>query len=402
MLMGKAKDRERSGEKGGGIMARDPVCRMQVHEDQAKHQLQYRGKTYYFCTERCKASFEQDPEKYLKVMEGDFTAERKVAIVGTGQVGSTFAFALMVSGLATSIVLIDQNTERAKGHVMDLNHGLSFVQPSRIYVGDCSDCKDANIVVVTAGAGQKPDETRLDLVRKNTHIFKDIIPEIVRYNPRMLLIVSNPVDILTYVALKLSEYPMNRVIGSGTSLDTARFRYLLSRHCEVDPRNVHAYIIGEHGDSEVPVWSLANIAGISFRQYCPVCRRKCSENEREEIFNQVKNAAYEIIKRKGATYFAIGLALVRIVGSILRDENSVLTVSTLVDGYYDISDVCLSIPVILNRNGVSKTLKIALDESEIRKLQASATVLKDVIKTLDIKGLLPLPPSSFSRVAIHS
>jgi len=267
---------------------------------------------------------------------------------------------------------------------MDLNHGLSFVQPSRIYVGDYSDCKDANIVVVTAGAGQKPGETRLDLVRKNTDIFKDIIPEIVRYNPRMLLIVSNPVDVLTYVALKISQYPMNRVIGSGTSLDTARFRYLLSRHCEVDPRNVHAYIIGEHGDSEVPVWSLANIAGVSFRQYCPVCRRQCPENEWEDIFTQVKNAAYEIIKRKGATYFAISLALVRIVGSILRDENSVLTVSTLVDGYYDISDVCLSIPVILNRNGISKILKIELDESEVEKLKASAAVLKKIIKSVDI------------------
>lgn len=177
---------------------------------------------------------------------------------------------------------------------------------------------------------------------------------------------------------------MNRVIGSGTALDTARFRYLLSRHCEVDPRNVHAYIIGEHGDSEVPVWSQANIAGVSFREYCSVCEKQCPRDEREEIFEQVKNAAYEIIKKKGATYFAIALALVRIVESILRDENSVLTVSTLLDNYYGISDVCLSTPVILNRNGVSKVLKIALDELEIKKLQASAAVLKDVIKGLDI------------------
>ena len=366
------------------LMAKDPVCNMQVDEDQAKHQLLYMGKTYYFCTERCKATFEQEPEKYLKAYEEDFIDKRTVAIVGTGQVGATFAFALMVSSLATSIVLIDQNTERAEGHVMDLNHGLSFVQPSKIYAGDYSDCKDANIVVVTAGASQKPGETRLDLVRKNTDMFKTIIPEIVRYNPRTLLIVSNPVDVLTYVALKVSHYPMNRVIGSGTALDTARFRYLLSRHCEVDPRNVHAYIIGEHGDSEVPVWSQANIAGVSFREYCTVCERQCSRDEREEIFEQVKNAAYEIIKKKGATYFAIALALVRIVESILRDENSVLTVSTLLDNYYGISDVCLSTPIILNRNGVSKVLKIALNELEIKKLQASATVLKDVIKGLDI------------------
>lgn len=365
-------------------MAKDPVCGMEIDEYEAKYQAQYKGKAFYFCTERCRVSFEQDPERYLTELEGDYLDKRKVAIIGTGQVGSTFAFALMVSGLATSIVLIDQDTERAQGHVMDLNHGLSFVQPSMIYVGDYSDCTDANIVVITAGARQKPGETRLDLVRKNTDIFKHIIPEIARYNPRILLIVSNPVDVLTYAALRISEYPMNRVIGSGTALDTARFRYVLSRHCEVDPRNVHAYIIGEHGDSEVPLWSKLTIGGVSFREYCPVCGTDCPQGEREKIFDQVKNAAYEIIKRKGATYFAIALALVRIVGSILRDENSVLTVSTLVDNYYGISDVCLSIPVVLNRNGVSKTLKIALDESEVKKLQASATILKDVIKTLDI------------------
>lgn len=314
----------------------------------------------------------------------DFIDKRKIAIVGTGQVGSTFAFSLMVSGLANEIVLINRARELAEGHAMDLKHGLSFVQPSRIYVGDYSDCKDANIVVITAGASQKPEESRLDLVRKNADVFKNIIPEIVKYNPRILLIVSNPVDILTYVALKVSGYPTNRVIGSGTVLDTARFRYLLSNHCAVDPRNVHAYIVGEHGDSEVPVWSQINIGGVLFREYCAVCQRQCPHDEREGIFNQVKNAAYEIIKKKGATYFAIGLALVRIVGSILRDENSVLTVSVLIDNYYDIGDVCLSIPVILNRRGISKILKISLDELEIKKFQASATTLKSTIKNLDI------------------
>lgn len=365
-------------------MVKDPVCGMEVDENQVKHQVQYMNKTYYFCAQRCKASFEEDPEKYLKALQADFVEERKVAIVGTGQVGSTFAFALMISGLASSIVLIDQATELAEGHVMDLNHGLSFVQPSSIYVGDYSDCKDASIVVVTAGASQKPGETRLDLVRKNTDIFKNIIPEIARYKPRILLIVSNPVDVLTYVALKVSGYPMNRVIGSGTVLDTARFRYLLSRRFEVDPRNVHAYVIGEHGDSEVPVWSRVSIGGVSFREYSRICEKDCPQDEREHIFNQVKNAAYEIIEKKGASNFAIGLALVRIVGSILRNENSVLTVSTLVDSYYDISDVCLSVPVILSQNGVSKILKIGLDASEISKLQASADVLKNVIKSLDI------------------
>jgi L-lactate dehydrogenase len=317
-------------------------------------------------------------------MQKAFSEERKVVIVGAGQVGATFAFALMTSGLAGTIVLIDQAAERAEGHVMDLNHGLSFVQPSRIYAGDYTDCRDASIVVITAGASQKPGETRLDLAQRNADIFKSVIPQIVQHHPKMVVVVSNPVDVLTYVALKISQYPENRIIGSGTVLDTARFRYLLSRNCQVNPRNIHGYIIGEHGDSEVPVWSQVNIGGVPFRDYCTVCRKHCSGNERDEIFNQVKGAAYEIISRKGATTFAIGLALVRIVGSILRDENSVLTVSTLLDGYHGISDVCLSIPVILNRNGVSRALDIVLDESEVGKLKASADILKAAIKELRI------------------
>lgn len=365
-------------------MARDPVCGMEIDEDRARHRYQYHGTSYYFCSERCRESFEQDSEKYLKALDEDLTDRRKVAIVGTGQVGATFAFALMVSGLATSIALIDQRPEMAEGHAMDLNHGLSFVQPTKVYAGDYTECKDAGIVVVTAGAAQKPGERRLDLVKKNTEIFKEIIPEIAQHNPRILLIVTNPVDVLTFAALKLSEYPMNRVMGSGTTLDTARFRYLLSEHCQVDPRNVHAYIIGEHGDSEVAVWSRATIGGIPFRDYCLVCEKQCSPGERDEIFTRVKKAAYEIIERKGYTNFAIALALVRIAGSILRDENSVLTVSTLVDNYYGISDVCLSVPVILNRNGVSKALKLDLDELEAEKFQSSAKVLKNVIKTLEL------------------
>lgn len=310
--------------------------------------------------------------------------QRKVAIVGAGQVGATFAFALMISGLATRIVLIDQVPERADGHVMDLNHGLSFLPPSRVYAGDYSDCKDADIVVVTAGAGQKPGETRLDLVRKNADIFKDVIPEIVRYNPGILLIVSNPVDVLTYLAIRLSEYPAKRVIGSGTVLDTARFRYLLSKHCQVDPRNVHAYIIGEHGDSEVAVWSMVNVGGVPFRDYCSACSDQCTLDQRDKIFSEVKSAAYEIIKKKGATYYAISLSLVRIVGSILRDENSILTVSTLLDDYYDIVDVCLSVPVVLNRNGIARIVKLGLDESETEHLRRSADVLKSVIQELNI------------------
>lgn len=326
----------------------------------------------------------KNPEKYVTALKEPFRDTRKVVVVGAGQVGTTFAFTMMESGLANEIVLIDAASERAKGHAMDLNHGQLFVPPVKVSAGDYSDCQDASIVVVTAGAAQKQGETRLDLVQKNTELFQEIIPQIVRYDPRILLIVSNPVDILTYVALKVSEYPMNRVIGSGTVLDTARFRSLLSSHCEVDARNVHAYIIGEHGDSEVPVWSQANIAGISFDQYCPTCRKQCSPEDKEGIFKKVKHAAYEIIQRKGATNFAVSLALLRIVGSILRDEHSVLTVSTLLDNYYGISDVCLSIPTILNRNGVSRILKIGLNDAEIEKLQDSAHVLKDVLTRLDL------------------
>ena len=309
---------------------------------------------------------------------------RKVVVIGAGQVGATFSFALMSSGLASHIALVDLHTDLAEGHAMDLNHGLSFTQPTTIESGDYSACKNADIIVVTAGAAQKEGETRLDLVRKNTEIFKKIIPEITAYDPGILLIVSNPVDVLTYVALQVSGYPMNRVIGSGTSLDTARFRFLLSKHCKVGPRNVHAYIIGEHGDSEVPLWSLVNIAGVPFLDYCPVCEKSCLPNERTEIFNQVKDAAYEIINKKGYTNFAIALALVRIVGSIIRNENSVLTASTLLDNYYGIKDVCLSIPVILNRNGVFKQVPVILDETEANALQVSAKTLRGVIDELNI------------------
>jgi L-lactate dehydrogenase len=267
---------------------------------------------------------------------------------------------------------------------MDLNHGLPFVQPATIFAGDYSDCKGADIVILTAGAAHKQGKTRLDLVNRNTDIFKDVIPKISVHEPGILLIVSNPVDILTYVALKVSGYPMNRVIGSGTTLDTARFKFLLSRHCRVDPHNVHAYVIGEHGDSELPVWSQANIAGLSLQEDCRACERSCSSEQRDEIFGQVKNAAYEIVSQKGYTNFAIALAVVRIVTSILRDENSVLTVSSLVDDYYDITDVCLSIPAILNRNGIARHIKIDLDEAEIYQLQASAKALKGIIGQLKI------------------
>jgi L-lactate dehydrogenase len=357
---------------------------MDVDEKKAQHSANFMGENYLFCSKDCMTKFESNPQKYSAALEKRVSIKRKVVVVGAGQVGSTICFAMMMSGIASTIVLINRDTDLADGHVMDLNHGLSFVQPARIFAGSYSDCKGADIVVVTAGAAQKESETRLDLVRKNTEIFKDIIPKIAEHEPGILLIISNPVDILTYVALKVSGYPMNRVIGSGTTLDTARFRFLLSRHCRVDPHNVHANIIGEHGDSEVPVWSQANIAGLPLKEDCPACERICSVEQRNKIFEQVKNAGYEIINRKGYSNFGIALAVVRIVTSILRDENSVHTVSTLINNYYGISDVCLSIPTILNMNGIARHIQIDLNEEESRKFQASAEVLKGIIEQLKI------------------
>jgi len=364
-------------------MAKDPVCWMEVDEKEAGSKYVYKGETFYFCTPRCKKTFSISPEKYLTKMEGDALVERKVVVVGTGGVGATFAFNLMISGLANSIVLIDLAREVAEGHVMDLQHGLSFLPPTQIYVGDFSDCRDADIVVITAGAHMKPGESRFDLVRKNAAIFRELIPQIVQYNPRILLIVSNPVDVLTYITQKLSEYPMNRIIGSGTVLDTSRFKYLLAQKCRVDPRNVHGYIIGEHGDSEMAAWSQVNIGGVPFDKFLDPHKQQI-QSVKDKIFNQVKNAAYEIIHRKGGTNFAVSLAIMQIVTSILRDENRILTVSTLLHDYYGIHDVCMSIPTILNRNGISRTIKIKLDESEKAKLTSSAKVLEDVFKSLDV------------------
>jgi len=313
-------------------------------------------------------------------------ARSKVAIIGCGNVGSTFAFSLMISGIAREIALIDRNLSRAQGECMDLNHAASFVSPIKIYAAEYDGCKDADVVVITAGAKQKPGQTRIDLVNANTDIFKDIVPKIMKYaGNAILLIVTNPMDILTYVTLKISGFPVNKILGSGTVLDSSRFRYSISERCNVDPRNVHAYIIGEHGDTELPVWSHANIGGMVLSDYCPICGGKCDyKNELGSIFEEVKNAAYKIIESKGATYYAIALALVKIAEAVLRDENSVLPVSTLINDYCGINDVCLSIPCIVNRNGVEKILKLKLSPEEQKKLKFSADSLRNILKTLKI------------------
>jgi L-lactate dehydrogenase len=301
-------------------------------------------------------------------------------------VGASFAYALLLSGLAAEIVLIDANKAKAEGEAMDLNHAVPFAHPTRVWAGDYDDCAGAVVTVVTAGASQKPGETRLELVGRNAKIFGDIIPKIAAANPEgILLIATNPVDILTFVSLKLSGLPSNRVIGSGTILDTARFRYLLSQHFDVDARSVHAFIAGEHGDSEVPIWSLANIAGMRLHDFCMAQEIEYDQKALDDIFVQTRDAAYEIIKLKGATFYAVAAGLMRICEAILRDQRTVLSVSSLLLGNYGIDGVCLSLPTVVNREGVERVLHLELKEREVSKLQASAAVLHETIKSLGLE-----------------
>lgn len=311
-------------------------------------------------------------------------AENKVVIVGAGMVGSTAAYAMVMGGTASEIVLLDVNRARAEGEAMDLSHGLAFVRPVRVRAGDYPDCREAAVVVLAAGVNQKPGETRLDLVRANHRVFQEVVPRVAEHvsGDTILLVVTNPVDILTYVAFRLSGYPPSRVIGSGTTLDSSRFRYLVGEHCGVDVRNVHAYIIGEHGDTEVAAWSLTNIAGARLEEYCPACGRTCGDIRRESIFQKVRDAAYHIIERKGATYYAIGLAIRRIVESIVRDENSVLTVSSLMEGQYEVEDVCLSLPSVVNRRGRERILDLPLSDEEREAFRHSALTIKQVLQEL--------------------
>ncbi|WP_026504197.1 L-lactate dehydrogenase [Butyrivibrio sp. NC3005] len=307
--------------------------------------------------------------------------ERKVAVVGCGFVGSASAFALMESGLFSEMVLIDVNKEKAEGEALDISHGLPFAKPMQIYAGDYKDAGDAAVVVVTAGAGQKPGETRLDLVKKNVSIFKSIIPEIAKYNTEgILLIVANPVDILTYTAAKLSGFPENRVFGSGTVLDTARFKYLLGEHLSVDSRSVHAFIIGEHGDSEIAAWSSANVSGIPIHDFCEMRGHFEHEKSMKKIAENVKNSAYKIIEKKGATYYGIAMSVRRICEAIIRDEKSILPISSIQHGENGVDDIALSMPAIVGRNGVEGLVPIRLSDNEKEQLKASADTLKKVLE----------------------
>jgi L-lactate dehydrogenase len=307
----------------------------------------------------------------------------KIVIVGAGFVGTTFAYSLLINGLASQIAIIDVNKDRAEGEAMDLSHGMPFAHPVKIWSGDYADCKDADVIVIAVDKGQKIEQSRLELAEGNYEILKQIVPRVTEYNKEgILLVVTNPLDVMTYAVLKLSGFPKNRVLGSGTVLDTARLRFLLGEYLRVDPRNVHAYIIGEHGDSEVPVWSLANVAGIHLRDYCPMCNVPFDHKHLNDLFLKVRNAGYEIIKRKGRTYYAVALGLTKIVESILRDENAVVTVSTFLEDYHGVSNICLSVPVVLNRSGVREIIKLPLNEKETADFQKSAAIVKKVADSL--------------------
>jgi len=306
------------------------------------------------------------------------TDNRKVAIVGCGFVGSASAFALMQSGLFSEIAMVDVDREKAEGEALDISHGVPFVGNIKIYAADYDDIMDAGIIVVTAGAAQQPGQTRLDLVAKNVGIFKSIIPEISsRGYQGILLIVSNPVDILTLAALKISGLPEDRVIGSGTVLDTARLKTELGEHLSVDSRSVHAFIIGEHGDSELPAWSSVNVSGIPLENFCEMRGHFNHEEAMHQIGEDVKNSAYEIIKKKRATYYGIAMSVVRICRAIAMNERSILPVSAMMHGEYGISGVCLSMPSIVGENGIETHVPLSLDADELSKLRASAESLSE-------------------------
>ncbi|MBR2209796.1 MAG: L-lactate dehydrogenase [Synergistaceae bacterium] len=308
---------------------------------------------------------------------------RKVAIVGCGFVGSASAFALMQSGLFSEMVLIDVDKDKAEGEALDIGHGMPLARPMQIYAGDYDDAADAAIIVVTAGANQKPGETRLDLVKKNAAIFKSIMPEFAKRQCQgIMLVVANPVDILTYLAIKLSGLPQNRVFGSGTVLDTARLKYLLGEHLKVDSRSIHTFIIGEHGDSEFATWSTTNVSSVPLHDFCEMRGHHNHEEAMREIENSVRNSAYEIIKRKHATYYGIAMAVKRICEAIIRDEKSVLPVSSLMHSVYGIEDVALSMPAIVGKDGVECLIPDKLSSDEQGKLRESAKIIKETINSI--------------------
>lgn len=305
----------------------------------------------------------------------------RTVLIGAGFVGSSYAFTLINQGITDELVIIDLNKDKAMGDVMDLNHGKAFAPHTvRTWYGTYEDCKDADVVCVCAGANQKPGETRLDLVEKNLKIFKGIIGEVMASGfDGIFLVATNPVDILTYATWKFSGLPKERVIGSGTTLDTARFRYMLSEYFGAAAHNVHGYIIGEHGDTELPVWSHANIAGVPVSELLKKNENYKAE-ELDELVEDVKNAAYQIIEKKGATYYGVAMSLARITKAIFRNEDAILTVSTYLDGEFGEDDVYIGVPAVVGRSGVKKVIELELNEKEKEQFKHSAGVLKGILK----------------------
>ncbi len=308
----------------------------------------------------------------------------KVSIIGCGNVGMRYAYALMIKGTAREITLVDYDIKKAEGEAMDLSHGAPYTNPVNVVAGTYKDIIGSDLVVITAGKKQRPGQTRIDLLKDNIDLFKSIIPEIIKYAPDAILVIaSNPVDILTYAAYKISGKKSSKVIGSGTLLDSARFRYEIAKHCNIDSRSIHAYILGEHGDSEFPVWSKATLGGVNIDSYCMLCNNKsdCDHKAKlDEIFTNVKNSAYKIIEKKGETSYGIGLALVRITQAILQNENAVLPVSVLIQDFCGVDDVYLSLPSVLNSEGVRQVQKIEFNEIEKKSFVESAAVLKQLLK----------------------
>lgn len=312
-----------------------------------------------------------------------YKTTNKVGLIGTGMVGASFAYSLMQRGLANELVLIDMDAARAEGEAMDLNHGLPFVRPMRIRAGDYPDLADAAVIVICAGANQRPGETRLDLLKKNAGVFREIVPKINAVNQDAVLVVAtNPVDILTYITAQIVGLSSPRVIGSGTVLDTARFRYLLGEHYGVDSRSVHAYIVGEHGDSELALWSLANVAGVRLPDFVGANGQGHDPAALARIFEQTRTAAYEIIQRKKSTYYAIGLGLLTIVEAVLRDQHTVLTVASPLHGEHGVRDMAISLPTIVGRRGIEEVLNLTMDDGEAAAFVRSAQLLKDRLADL--------------------
>lgn len=310
---------------------------------------------------------------------------KKCAIIGCGNVGATTAYTLMISGLFNEMVLIDLNKKRAEGEAEDIAHGIPFNSPVDIYAGDYKDIHDAGIVIITAGASQRHGETRIDLVQRNAKVFSNIIDNISStLFDGIILVVTNPVDILTYVTIAMSKIDHNKIIGSGTVLDTARLKQLMGNKLGVDARNIHTFIIGEHGDSELPVWSSANVSGIDISSYCVDCASDCNKQTFDSIFCNVRDAAYKIIDAKGATYYAIAEAVKRIVSAIVRDEHAILPVSAYLNGQYGIQGICLGVPCVIGSNGIEEILEIPLSEPEKKKLMYSASVMHSTLDNLKI------------------